>query len=87
MQVFEDLFGDACGQTLESAADGRFVYAKELSYLQQSVLIEEVGGEKEAVVQRECLKGVGYRLAEFAEGGGCGLWLRVGGDRVGVFEW
>jgi hypothetical protein len=34
LQVLEDLFGGACSQTLEPAADGRFMDVKELRDLQ-----------------------------------------------------
>jgi hypothetical protein len=56
LQVIEDLFGDGCRQALEPAADGRFMHTKELRDLQQSALIEKVGREKKAIVEREGLE-------------------------------
>ena len=56
LQVLEDLFGDVCGQTLEPAADGCFMHAKQLRDLKKGALIEKVGGEKEAVFECEGLE-------------------------------
>jgi len=49
LELFEELLVDVCSEALEFAADGGLMHAEQAGDFKQGVLIEEVGGEQEAV--------------------------------------
>lgn len=81
---------DVRGEALEFAADGGFRDAQESGDFEQRVLVEEVGGEQEAVLRRELMENLFERVAEASELRGfvgrlrCDGWFEAG---AGFGEW
>jgi len=59
------LLAEIVGESLEAAADGGFMHGQSLRDLEQSLAVEIVGGEEEAVF--------GLDAAKSAGNGGCEL--------------
>jgi len=79
LELFEELLLEVGGEGFELAADGGFVDVEEASYLLEGLLVEEVGGEEEAVFGRKRAKGLADGVGELGEffclrrgRGGCG---------------
>lgn len=89
LEVAEKLLAEVSGEALELAADGGFVDVEEAGDLEQRLLVEEVGGEKEAVVGGEGFEGAGDGVGEAGEFGGDGRGGcsgRSGVEGVGILE-
>ena len=87
LKLFEELFVDVRSEALELAADGGLRDAQQAGDFEQRVLVEEIGGEQEAVfgwkLREDLLEGVG-KPSEFgglSGGSGCGGGGFVAGFR------
>ncbi len=64
LELFEEPLVDIGGEALEFAADGGFVDAEQAGNFKQRVLVEEVGGEQEAVFGRQLRENLLERVGE-----------------------
>jgi len=64
LELFEELLVDVGGEAPEFAADGGFVDAEQAGNFKQRVLVEEVGGEQEAVFGRQLRENLLERAGE-----------------------
>jgi hypothetical protein len=82
LELFEELFVDVRSEALELAADGGLMHAEQAGDFEQGVLVEEVGGEQEAVFGRELGEDLLERVGELSEFGGFGVVDAIGRRRV-----
>ena len=79
LELFEELFLEVGGEGFELAADGGFVDLEEAGDLLEGLLVEEVGGEEEAIFWREGAEGLADGVGEVGDFGGLGLGRWGGG--------